>query len=94
MSQTNAESQSLTPDQLREEGATLAKEIIDKVLQPKQDVRTVVVMEALLLLYRFHAASLPPDAVGICSMAIASLAGELLKASAIPQTAPAGASIH
>lgn len=86
---------SMTYAQLREQGAMLAAEIIDQVLRPKQPaVRTVVVLEALLLLYRYHAQSLPPDAMGMCSMAIANLAGELLKASAAPQTVPAGASIH
>ena len=85
----------ITPDQIGELGAALAKEIIDKVLQPQQkQLRTVVVMEALMLLYRFHAQSLPPEAMGLCSMALADVAGDLLKASATPQTAPAGAAIH
>ena len=70
-------------------------QLLDQVLRPKQPaMRTVVVLEALLLLYRYHAQSLPPDAMGMCSMAIANLAGDLLKASAAAQNVPAGASIH
>ncbi len=87
--------QTMTAAQLREQGAVLAAEIIDQVLRPKEpQMRTVVVMEALILLYRFHAQMLPPEAMGLCSMALASVAGDLLKASAALQTVPAGASIH
>ena len=95
MSQVSAEFQELTPDQLREQGLLLAREIVDQVLQPKQQhLRTVVVMEALMALYCLHARSLPPEAMGDVSMALAGVAGEFLKASSTPHAAPAGVPVH
>ncbi|ADU99794.1 hypothetical protein [Alicycliphilus denitrificans] len=94
MSQTNAESQALTPAQFQEQALLLAKEIVDKVLRQQQPLRTTVVMEALIALYCYHARSLPPEAMGDVAMALAGVAGEFLKASSTPQSAPAGAPIH
>lgn len=85
----------LTPAEYQEKSAVLAKEIIDTVLRPKEgQMRTVVVMGALMLLYRFHVQSLPSESMVAGAMELASLAGELLKESTTHQTAPAGASVH
>ena len=83
----------LSPAEFNQEARQLALEIINQVLRPKEPVRTAVVLEALLLLYRFHAEHLPADTQGQCSMALASVAGDLLKAST-STSAPAGAPIH
>ncbi|HRP19370.1 MAG TPA: hypothetical protein PK925_01975 [Alicycliphilus sp.] len=93
MSQTNTESQALTPVQFQEQALLLAKEIIEKVLR-QQPQRVGVVLEALLMLYRFHAQSLSPEAKGDVAVALAGIAGEFLKASSTPQSAPAGVPIH
>ena len=75
----------LTPDELMLEGLKLSKEIIAKVFQHHTPpLRTVVVLEALMLLYRLHAEHLPPDAQGLCAMALGQMAGDLLQRSAAP----------
>ncbi|GKS85566.1 hypothetical protein AVMA1855_15460 [Acidovorax sp. SUPP1855] len=79
------EKNEFTQANLQADGAALAAQIIDKVLRPHQPLRTVVVLEALVMLYRFHAQTLPPHAIGLCSMSLAELAGELLKASTATQ---------
>ena len=86
MSQTNTDSQALTPAQFQEQALLLAKEIVDKVLRPQAPLRTTVVMQALITLYCRHAESLPLDAQGDIAMALSGIAGEFLKASS---TAPA-----
>ncbi|MFN3437828.1 MAG: hypothetical protein ACK41V_09060 [Acidovorax sp.] len=85
---------SITPAQFQEQSQLLANEIVEKVLRPKTPLRTTVVMQALISLYCHHAESLPSEARGDVAMALAGLAGEFLKASSAPQTAPAGAPIH
>lgn len=75
----------LTHDELKLQGFELSKEIITKVLQHQTPpLRTVVVLEALMLLYRFHAEHMPPDAQGMCAMALSQMAGDLLQRSAAP----------
>ena len=91
MSQINVDSQALTPAQFREQSLLLAKEIVDKVLQPNVRLRTTVAMEALIYLYCLHARTLPPDTQGAIAMALAGIAGEFLHAS---KAAPAGAPVH
>jgi len=95
MSQTNTDSQALTPAQFQEQALLLAKEIVDKVLRPKTSLRTTVVMQALLTLYCRHAESLHPETKGDVAVVLAAIAGELLKAASVaPQSAPAGAPVH
>ena len=94
MSPTNAAPQALTPAQFQEQALLLAKEIVDKVLLPKQRLQTAVVMEALIALYCAHAQSLPAYARGEVAVALAGIAGEFLKSSSAPQSAPVGAPVH
>lgn len=54
----------LSPAEFNQEARLLALEIITRVLRPKEPVRTAVVLEALLLLYRFHAEHLPAETQG------------------------------
>lgn len=82
-----------TQADLQADGAALAAQIIDKVLRPHEPLRTVVVLEALVMLYRFHAQTLSPHAIGLCSLSLAELAGELLKASTATQV-PGCNAIH
>jgi hypothetical protein len=87
----------LTREEFEQEACLLAMEIVTQVLRPKhqaQQLRTTVVLDALLRLYLFHARTLPAEAQRACGKALAGLASELLHASAYQPSAPAGAPIH
>ncbi|MBF9263592.1 hypothetical protein [Paracidovorax cattleyae] len=85
----------LSTEEFRQQANVLAVEIVTRVLRPREPVRTTLVLEALLLLYRWHAMSMPVDARGACALAVGGMAAELLQASAASdQSAPAGVTTH
>ncbi|WOI47003.1 hypothetical protein [Acidovorax sp. BLS4] len=74
-------SKEFTQADLQNQAGALATEIIDCVLRQPEPPRTVVVLEALVMLYRIHAQSLSPHGIGLCAMTLGQLAGEMLQAS-------------
>lgn len=79
-------SNEFTPADLQNEAGALATEIIDCVLRQPEPPRTVVVLEALVMLYRIHAQSLSPHGIGVCAMTLGQLAGEMLQTSTATPT--------
>lgn len=71
----------LSPEALNEQALALANEVIDKVLKHEQPRRIAVVLEAMSLLYEFHAKSLPPVGIGMCALHLSTLAKELTQAA-------------
>ncbi|GKT21704.1 hypothetical protein [Acidovorax sp. SUPP3334] len=79
-------SNDFTTADLQNEAGALAAEIIDRVLRQAEPRRTVVVLEALVMLYRIHVQSLSPHGIGVCAMTLGQLAGEMLQASTATPT--------
>jgi hypothetical protein len=66
-----------------------------RVLRPHTpELRTAVVLQALISLYTTHVVTLPPNAIGSCGMALAGMAGELMQISSTSTAAPSGTSFH
>lgn len=90
-----AEKNELTRAEFEQESALLAMEIAVVVLQPKQPLRTTLVMDALMRLYFHHAKHLPADAQKDCAAALCRVARQLLEScNNVQPTAPSGASAH
>lgn len=82
-------------EEQRAEFRRLATELSTRIVKSIEGEHPpFVVLEALCMAHRYAVSLMPPDLVGYAATGMAAYAGELLRASLAPQSAPTGTSVH